>query len=120
MPEGAPQFVTSSITLFASALSPKAKRLHQEIKARRPKLKVLQSAKHIQLFNDTYSQIIMFSKLAVVFVSAAAIVSALPGDPATDAVTTTNIFNKTTNKCNVGTLSCCKLAISTIVVPLYS
>lgn len=49
----------------------------------------------------------MFYKLAVLFVSAVAIVSAMPADdPAAIGSTT---INKTTNKCNVGKLSCCML-----------
>lgn len=46
----------------------------------------------------------MFSKLAVVFVAAAAIVSATPTDPPAG---TTITKTTTVNKCNVGTLQCC-------------
>ncbi|KAF9443406.1 fungal hydrophobin [Macrolepiota fuliginosa MF-IS2] len=49
----------------------------------------------------------MFAKLAILFISAAAIVSAMPGAPAPPPAGSTTV-NKTVNKCNVGSLQCCK------------
>lgn len=48
--------------------------------------------------------IMMFSKLAIFFISTAALVSALPGGE--------NVFNSQSGKCNVGKLECCELASS--------
>ncbi|KAF9443776.1 fungal hydrophobin [Macrolepiota fuliginosa MF-IS2] len=47
----------------------------------------------------------MFSKLAILIVSIAAVVAAVPTDPPAGGSTTTTT---TINKCNVGTLQCCK------------
>jgi hypothetical protein len=48
----------------------------------------------------------MFSKLTIVALLVATIASATPGD---EPAGTSNVWNKTEKKCNVGKLQCCKI-----------
>ncbi|KXN91884.1 Fruiting body protein SC3 [Leucoagaricus sp. SymC.cos] len=49
----------------------------------------------------------MFSKLPAILLAAVAIASAFPGDPPAGG-STSNTWNKTEEKCNVGELDCCQ------------